>query len=498
MAQTRYLFSEKNWNYDTISNYWKPFGICFAICQIVFFFALKDLFQMEEFLSIRAASSVLLLGFVFLPKEKLTILQKLYVELTAVISLPLMVSILSYANPNVPYWVASGIFFGFAYGFLAYLPFALCSYSLIFASILLLPDNGDMNGYSLTFLGGGISVFVGSVIHVMFKKSLNLATENRLTMAHNKVLTEQYEKLLTRENVIKSFVNPSILQEIEQGNDPTRFEPEVREVYILFADMIGYSENTEHLESKEDYQKWLETLNLYLSEIIDSTYYHGGEVDKIIADQGMCYFHSAESAYEALMEMRMGFSRLNRRMVEEGKKPAKFGTGLDVGTVLYGNLGNFMRLDRSFIGDCADVASRLEGQTRKFRVDILVTQAFIEKLSGINEYRPIYHIKVKGKMKEVVAYELFGHNKQSVIDWKIASRDALDEVLQRVQKNEFDAALDQLDSLIDKCPKHGYIQNEIMDPTLMQIRKHIELDKSIFNRAIASDSSISEDNPNSA
>ena len=61
---------------------------------------------------------------------------------------------------------------------------------------------------------------------------------------------------------------------------------------------------------------------------------------------------------------------LNAELESEGKLPIKIGIGINTGEVVVGNMGSNNRFDYSILGDAANLASRLEGQSKGYGVTI--------------------------------------------------------------------------------------------------------------------------------
>jgi adenylate cyclase len=191
---------------------------------------------------------------------------------------------------------------------------------------------------------------------------------------------------------------------------------EVRDLTIMFCDIRDFTTISERMEAAA----LTALLNDFLTPMTEAVLAHDGTIDKYIGDSIMAFWNApldapnhAMLACRATLEMRRRLSLLNAQLAERAAKagqehhPIMIGIGLNSGPAMVGNLGARQRLNYSVIGDNVNLASRVEGVSKNFGVDILIgeqTRAAAPDLAAI----PIGDIFVKGKTVPARLYALIG------------------------------------------------------------------------------------------
>jgi len=214
----------------------------------------------------------------------------------------------------------------------------------------------------------------------------------------------------------------------------------------LFSDLIGFTSLSEH----SDPVALVQQLNEYLSGMVGHVFDNGGTLDKFIGDAIMAVWGNvtshgvavdAKAAARAALGMRAELGKLNERWRAAGKKELGFGVGINHGEAIIGNIGSYQpheRLDPTVIGDAVNLASRLEGLTRVYGVEILVGESASELMKDEFHLRSVARAQVKGKTKPVEIFTLVGARNDENVDPEFLKwLQAYEEAIVKFRKRDF-------------------------------------------------------------
>ena len=204
------------------------------------------------------------------------------------------------------------------------------------------------------------------------------------------------------------YVPPELVDRMARDPDKYDMMPRDAELSILFADVRGFTTISESLKPGE----LREYINEYLTAM--STIIRGryrGTLDKYIGDAIMAFWGApvedpahARNAVLAALDMLKECAALNARFTTRGWPALRIGIGIESGMVRVGDMGSQLRRAYTAMGDAVNVASRLEGRTKHYGIDILVGEATRQRAADI-AWREIDRIKVKGKDRVVTIFE---------------------------------------------------------------------------------------------
>jgi adenylate cyclase len=234
---------------------------------------------------------------------------------------------------------------------------------------------------------------------------------------------ERLEKQRTR-RTLERYVSKNLVKEILEN--PGGFYSSLlgarKPVTVLFSDLVGFTTVSE----KADPVLLVKQLNRYLSAMVPTVFDNAGTLDKFIGDAIMAVWgnvsshgvgEDAKAAVRAALAMRREMRKLNEAWRTEGLIPLAFGVGINQGEAVIGNIGSYApheRLDPTVIGDAVNLASRLEGLTRIYGVDILLGATVAEHVRDEFHLRSVARAQVKGKSKPVDIFTLIGSRNDAV------------------------------------------------------------------------------------
>lgn len=207
------------------------------------------------------------------------------------------------------------------------------------------------------------------------------------------------------------FVNEDIAELSMRGE--LKVGGERKNCAILFSDIRSFTSISEKLRPEEV----VEFLNEYMSSMVSCVKRNSGYVDKFIGDAIMATWgalksegNPSEQAVLATLEMRTALQKFNEGRGSTRKPKLNIGIGLNFGSVISGQIGSDEKMEYTVIGDAVNLASRVEGITKNYGLDILVSESIYENTKKKFRYESLDKIKVKGKSKPVDIYALLGSN----------------------------------------------------------------------------------------
>ncbi len=207
------------------------------------------------------------------------------------------------------------------------------------------------------------------------------------------------------------YIPPELVEEMSDSGHEFSLEGESREMTVLFSDVRGFTSISEGLEPKQLTQ----LMNALLTPLTRVIHQHRGTIDKYMGDAIMAFWGApledrdhARHALYAAFDMMRALEEMQQEFRERGWPEVRIGIGLNTGNMNVGNMGSEFRVAYTVLGDAVNLGSRLEGLTKAYGVDIIVSESTREQVPEFL-FRELDRVRVKGKQEPVAIYEPVGH-----------------------------------------------------------------------------------------
>ncbi|WP_414543289.1 GAF domain-containing protein [Nostoc sp. CCY0012] len=250
----------------------------------------------------------------------------------------------------------------------------------------------------------------------ILERSINL-TVNPLTnpeggVRGGLVVLEDISQEKRMKSTMYRYLTPHVAEQVMALGEDALMVGERKEVTILFSDIRGYTTLTENLGASEV----VSLLNQYFETMVEAVFNYEGTLDKFIGDALMAVFgaplplteNHAWRAVQSALDMRQRLDEFNQRRIIQAQPQIRIGIGISSGEVVSGNIGSHKRMDYTVIGDGVNLSSRLEGVTKEYGCDIILSEFTYQLCSDRIWARQLDKIRVKGKHQAVNIYELIG------------------------------------------------------------------------------------------
>ncbi len=183
---------------------------------------------------------------------------------------------------------------------------------------------------------------------------------------------------LTTQSLLETYLGVRSGQKVLNGKIH-RGDGELIEAVIWYSDMRDSTAIAEAVTPEQ----LLHILNYYFEIISDCVSEQGGEVLRFIGDAMLVVFpadehlpleHAARNALQAAEEAHQKISIANKTLLQQQLPIIRYGLGLDVGSVIYGNVGATNRLDFTIMGSAVNRAARIENLTKIANCSLLVSE----------------------------------------------------------------------------------------------------------------------------
>ena len=185
-------------------------------------------------------------------------------------------------------------------------------------------------------------------------------------------MVEIFGHMQKARNILDAYLGPSAGQKVLAGQIKRGDGQDINAV-IWFCDLRDSTTLADSMGRRD----FLALLNDYFECVLGPVLEHQGEVLRVIGDAALAIFpvgeRPAEACAKALAAAREALARMDK--LNQGRAaPLRFGIGLHLGELTYGNIGTPTRIEFTVIGAAANEAARIEALCKVLQVDLLVSE----------------------------------------------------------------------------------------------------------------------------
>ncbi len=257
------------------------------------------------------------------------------------------------------------------------------------------------------------------------------------------------------------YLSPELVSRI--AADPRQLElgGEERQMSVLFSDIRGFTRISEQFAPK-DIVRFL--IN-FLTPMSDILLARKATIDKYIGDAIVAFWNAPlddpqqyENAARSALAMIERLEQLNTEMPAKPGEPwpdqVKIGIGLNAGPCCVGNMGSAQRLSYSLIGDTVNLASRIEGLTKYYGIQIAIGSAMRAEIPDFATV-VVDLVRVVGRDRPEEVSALLGD--QNVAEDPAFGQfaEAHGSMIAAFRKKDWETAIHRLDETTEKARNFG-------------------------------------------
>jgi adenylate cyclase len=243
----------------------------------------------------------------------------------------------------------------------------------------------------------------------------------------------------------EQFFSPELSRELTR--DPSLLEGRMHDVTVLFSDLRGFSKIAEKLPPSETYRIMEDILDRLTERVLE----HEGVIVDYVGDGMLAMWNApvaqadhAQRACRAALSMLSDVPALSSRWKDFVGGNLSLGIGINSGPAQVGNAGSRRRFKYGPRGHTVNLASRVEGATKRVGVSALLTGSTRELIGDDLPTRRLFKIRAHNMTAPVDLYEL--HTGPPTDHW-LSRRDAYERALRLYETGRLDDALSELERM---------------------------------------------------
>lgn len=189
------------------------------------------------------------------------------------------------------------------------------------------------------------------------KTHIQISTLNK---SYERFVPHDYLQFLSKESIIDVNLGDNVATDMS----------------VVFSDIRSFSTLSETMTPQENFN----FVNAYFKRVSPKVREYRGIIVKYVGDAIMAVFKErTEDAIDSAIAQLNELSIYNQRRVANGYSPIKTGYGIHTGFMMLGMIGEVNRMQGDAFSDHVNLAARLEGLTKYYGAQIIISSVVLGK-----------------------------------------------------------------------------------------------------------------------
>lgn len=208
----------------------------------------------------------------------------------------------------------------------------------------------------------------------------------------------------------EQYIPSELVKEMDSSTQELSLSGDNKEMSVLFSDVRGFTTISETMTPGDLTQ----LMNEFLTPITKVVHDNRGTIDKYMGDCVMAFWGApltdeqhANNAVRASFKLINAIKKIQPEFDKKNWPKINVGVGISSGEMYVGNMGSEFRMAYTVMGNNVNIGARLEGLTKTYGVDIIVSD-ITASLATAFVYRELDRVLVKGKNNPIIIFEPLG------------------------------------------------------------------------------------------
>jgi len=253
------------------------------------------------------------------------------------------------------------------------------------------------------------------------------------------------------------YLAPSVVENLAKNPDALKLGGEEKHITAFFSDIASFSTFSEKLSPAE----LVAFLNRYLTAMSDILLEEMGTIDKYEGDAIIAFFGApldlqdhAERCVIAAIKQQTTLATLREEWKIEGLPEVHIRIGINSGPMVVGNMGTQSSMNYTMMGDHVNLAARLEGVCKAYRVPILMSKDTYLLVRDRVAARFVDRVRVVGRSQPVDLYQPLGE-RQDMSDEQLQESRMYEKAWSMMLHGQYKESLQVMAKLYAMSPSDG-------------------------------------------